>query len=600
MKATPTNHRFGGGTDDGDGADVADPALEDGGGIREVTERVPSDSDARGPRRPSDCLVSVSAGERPDRGQRRKRTPAPCYEEGYNRHLTQVPCYEEGTRRVSASPCYEEGNDRYDMLPTLHIRDGGVRRPRKRARSYSSSEGSSQYRRRRFKKLKRRRRRSRSKSVILQPGSKPFERESRDRDRSFGRYRPRTDKFYARSRSRSTKRRSRSITRVGSDEAAYARRVKTSNRTRYSSEHSDRRIHRDRRSRLLNPFAHKKRRTLAERDKRHYEQYSDSDELPYHNRKRRNTLSPRDCSRKRNKLRESHDQYDRNGTNAMLDKFLRIIKDVKGSSNSKLSLSNVVPEFDPMNKDQTILTWLTKVEECAEIYKWNDKETIHLALPKLSGIAKTWYTGLDTILYSWGEWKKKLVETFPYRDDYAELLTIMLAKKVRFGESLERYFYEKINLLNRCSIKGRKAVDCLLNGVEDRAVRVGAQAVQFREPEEVLKYFKSVKITTDRRERVKYDRRPFSPDSSHSKKSTLPRKLVCFNCNEEGHVAPKCHKQRTTCSTCSKVGHLSNYCEVVNKIQTKYRKENTSKETKDVSELTASGKSNEKYCIPNY
>ncbi|XP_063385532.1 uncharacterized protein LOC134671603 [Cydia fagiglandana] len=158
--------------------------------------------------------------------------------------------------------------------------------------------------------------------------------------------------------------------------------------------------------------------------------------------------------------------------NIMLDKFLNILDNFKRSDKPKLTFNtNVVPEFDPSSKEQTILTWLTKVEECAQIYGWEDKEIIHYSLPKLTGLAKTWYQGLSTLLFTWTEWKQKLIESFPYREDYAELLTEMLAKKVKYGESFEHYYYAKVNLLNRCKIYNKHAVDCLLNGIEDRTVK---------------------------------------------------------------------------------------------------------------------------------
>jgi hypothetical protein len=248
---------------------------------------------------------------------------------------------------------------------------------------------------------------------------------------------------------------------------------------------------------------------------------------------------------------------------SIVSKFLDIIKDMKGHSSSKLSLNNVLPEFDPMSKEQTILTWLTKVEECAEIYGWNERETIHFALPKLIGVAKTWYQGLSTVLYSWTEWKKKLVESFPCRDDYAELLIAMLTKKARYGDSLEHYYYAKTNLLNRCGIKGRKAVDCLLNGIEDRAVRVGAQAANFREPEEVLKYLKTVKVViskeiADKPEKQRQDKRLLG--NFLGRRTEPPRKISCYNCNEDGHKSFNCKKTLVNCSTCGKSGHLPSFC----------------------------------------
>lgn len=69
----------------------------------------------------------------------------------------------------------------------------------------------------------------------------------------------------------------------------------------------------------------------------------------------------------------------------------------------------------------------------------------------------------------------------------------MLAKRARFNDSLEEYFYDKIILLNRCDITGKRAVDCLVFGIEDRSVRLGAEAARFDSPEQLLPFLKSAK-----------------------------------------------------------------------------------------------------------
>lgn len=66
-------------------------------------------------------------------------------------------------------------------------------------------------------------------------------------------------------------------------------------------------------------------------------------------------------------------------------------KEVNKTSSSMFSnnnLNNVVPEFDPSKKTQTIECWLKKVNECAVIYGWDEKQTIHFSLQKLVGLAK--------------------------------------------------------------------------------------------------------------------------------------------------------------------------------------------------------------------
>lgn len=195
------------------------------------------------------------------------------------------------------------------------------------------------------------------------------------------------------------------------------------------------------------------------------------------------------------------------------------------------------------------------MEECAQLYKWGDDQIIHYALPKLSGVSRTWYQSLPSMSFSWTEWKYKLRESFPSTDDYAELLNEMLSKRVKFNESLELYFYEKINLLNRCDIKGKRAVDCLLYGIEDRSIRLGAKATKCEEPEQVLKYFQSIKQQSRElhfKTRNNYDKRNNNniPNNiSHNiSRNTKPyertKSITCFNCNETGHYSYNCQKKR--------------------------------------------------------
>lgn len=340
-----------------------------------------------------------------------------------------------------------------------------------------------------------------------------------------------------------------------------------------------------------------RRRPALSQRKRRLTPSSDSDEprLPPSDQRPRDNV--------RNKELDTNIPGKTSDTNEMLDKFLSILQAVKSSDKPKLSFNNnVIPEFDPISKEQTILTWLTKVEECAEIYGWEDKEIIHYALPKLTGVAKTWYQGLPTMLHTWAEWKKKLLSSFPCREDYAELLTEMLAKRVKYGESLDQYYYAKVNLLNRCKIYGKQAVDCILYGVEDRAVKVGAQAAQFIEPEQVLKYFKTVKVgqvrdNNESSSKFKSDRRNTSFLNKPSGSRTGPtsnNNIRCYNCNEIGHPSFKCEKPLIKCTTCERLGHLSSHC-FKNKLIKDQDQSKDSKTEKHVSQLNVEDSSNSKY-----
>lgn len=253
------------------------------------------------------------------------------------------------------------------------------------------------------------------------------------------------------------------------------------------------------------------------------------------------------------------------------DFFEEFVKIFKGKDRESFpTLNNVIPEFDPLAKEQTIDMWLSKVEECTEIYSWNDKQTIHYALPKLVGHAKAWYQGLPSIKHTWSEWKLLLKESFPSTENYAELLTEMLNRRSRIGESLELYYFSKINLLNRCKIFGKQAVDCLIFGIEDKGVRLSAQAGKFDRPEDALEFIKSVKNQSST-DFIRDNRDRRFPNSSQTTNYSAQRggdatkviskeSIVCFNCKESGHPSFRCPKPRIQCSECKLLGHKDKDC----------------------------------------
>ncbi|XP_022830950.1 uncharacterized protein LOC111359588 [Spodoptera litura] len=320
-------------------------------------------------------------------------------------------------------------------------------------------------------------------------------------------------------------------------------------RSRSSSEHESRSSLRYSRSPCSRAGLTPRRSHDRDRERRHHHQ----------------SVSPEDNNVSRSNVKD---------TQSLLTELIKSISNSRPEGNKFPMLGNVIPEFDPMSKHQTVEMWLNKVEECAQLYKWGEDQIIHYSLPKLSGVARTWYQTLPSMSFSWTEWKNKLRESFPSTDDYAELLNDMLSKKVKFNDSLELYFYEKLNLLNRCEIYGKRAVDCLLYGIEDRSLRLGAKAVKCEEPEQVLKYFQS--ITQQSREsdtKIRYiDKRNNTLFSMSNKQNnnmlnskpirfTEASKIVkCYNCNETGHYSYNCTKKVIKCSNCNRFGHLANSC----------------------------------------
>lgn len=230
--------------------------------------------------------------------------------------------------------------------------------------------------------------------------------------------------------------------------------------------------------------------------------------------------------------------------------------------------TNILPEFDPSSKNQRIDVWLKKVNECATVYGWNDRTTIHFSLQKLKGLAKTWYESLPTLLYSWAEWQDKLNNAFPYEQNYGQSLEDMLKRKSRFNEAIEVYYYEKLSLLNLCEIYGKKAADCIIHGLSDRTTKSSALALRCTNPEQLLQFLMSNKEMPQSYERLSYRNRHVvesSPLNSVPKAVSKPNmatnsQLFCFNCKEKGHPFMKCPKPLVKCAHCHKIGHSADNC----------------------------------------
>ncbi|XP_061729150.1 uncharacterized protein LOC133534072 [Cydia pomonella] len=230
--------------------------------------------------------------------------------------------------------------------------------------------------------------------------------------------------------------------------------------------------------------------------------------------------------------------------------------------NRNIDYKNIIPEFNPSEKNQRIDVWLKKVNECAKVYGWDEKTVIHFAMQKLTGLAKTWFESLNTILFSWDEWQTKLANAFPSEQNYGQLLEDMLKRRSKYQESMENYFYEKLALLNQCEITGRRAVDCLIHGITDKTMRSSALALRCEEPDQLLKFLLSNNKESFVNISLPKDRSVTGGDEKTSSRAStkLNPNIFCYNCKEKGHIYSRCPKPLVKCSTCQKVGHKPEMC----------------------------------------
>lgn len=302
-----------------------------------------------------------------------------------------------------------------------------------------------------------------------------------------------------------------------------------------------------------------------------------SSEIDTSERSSRNRFRENSGKRKRRRSRiRSNKQRRRNSSSDdFFTKFSRLLNR-KGSSFD--GGQNVIPEFDPDANSQTASDWLRKVNQTATIYGWNDKQIIYYAIPKLSGYAKKWYQGRSSVDMSWKQWQRKILSTFPDDRNYADKLYEMLERKSKREESLEEYFHDKARLAKMCGIKGRNAVDCIINGIFDNNIRLNAQGSSFKRPSQLLKYLRRIskKISSQYQSRrlpgskadVKIDNTnrtqsgylQTNSNSTRQNQNHRFRNTRCYNCSAFGHTAQMCLKPIKSCDKCKRFGHEVSQC----------------------------------------
>lgn len=318
-------------------------------------------------------------------------------------------------------------------------------------------------------------------------------------------------------------------------------------------------------------------------------------------RKRRRRRSPSTSSSSSSSEERAPRKVRKYSSRLTTEDVLKLLADFKGESSKSSSfsnnLNNVVPEFDPSNRAQTIEGWLKKVNECATIYAWDEKQIVHFSLQKLTGLAKRWFETLPSVVYSWSEWQIKLQKAFPSEENYGRLLEEMLSRTSRNDESLREYYYDKLSLLNRCEISGKKAVDCIVHGLSEGSIKSGAQTLDCREPEGLLNFLCSQRSQSlNQNENRNYSRgnqRTINRNRNDANQSNRNNNVNCFNCRLKGHPYYKCPKPLIKCKRCYRIGHDSDDCKLT-PLQRSQAHEDTTSERKTLK-IDVSNKANDKF-----
>lgn len=237
-----------------------------------------------------------------------------------------------------------------------------------------------------------------------------------------------------------------------------------------------------------------------------------------------------------------------------------------------MTRGDVVPPFNPKDVNQDINAWCVKVDESRNMFGWSEEITIFNAISKLEGLASVWYKGLRSINFTWEEWKQKLRRAFPSQRDYHDLLEEMMKRKKKFDETFSQYFYEKQALLNACNITGREAVSCIIGGILDTQIRIGAKAANCSDPESLFEYLRNLNDDSTIKFKPPF-KKNFDQNLTRKRKFIVGKnvnKIYCHNCEKYGHLRRDCPNNKTDnnrgretsgeCYLCRETGHYARFC----------------------------------------
>lgn len=110
------------------------------------------------------------------------------------------------------------------------------------------------------------------------------------------------------------------------------------------------------------------------------------------------------------------------------------------------------------------------------------------------------------------------------------------------------YYYNKIEALQICKITGKDAVSCVIDGLQNNMIQNGARAGRYEAPETLYEEYlsrisdepktekrKREEGLMEQHERVRTHQRERPQHKFYDKN----RKVRCFNCSRESHVAQK-------------------------------------------------------------
>lgn len=264
--------------------------------------------------------------------------------------------------------------------------------------------------------------------------------------------------------------------------------------------------------------------------------------------------------------------------------FANSVKSLQEQNNkSVVSTPVLVPNFDPHLDDRDVNTWCTEIVKLGNVFGWSDYELVVRSASGLKGDAAEWFTSWQPPNKSWAAFKAELCSLYPAKRNLSDKLRNICLYNSNQADSYCEYARKKISLIKALpfEMSDEHTREIVIGDITDVHVKTVAFNSKFDSIGELISLlgnYKKPKLNDS----CKLKRN----NPSNSKVESKFTQVLCYNCNESGHLSRNCPKRRRvghsgdfnkrnsgtsqsrlSCTYCRKIGHQVNDCFKLNREQ---------------------------------